>query len=221
MVKQTSSEKLNEISGVLSSTISKTISSSKTEYDQTNTTYQLNENSTNCNNIKTSTTSMQYTASSDILADSTTYQSVVAQIASQITASQKQKADGGLFTEQDDDMTANIINLVQTKLDSTTMASIGNVANITETSVQVCKDAKGGNNVFFETEDDIFDYYNQAYSTSSTVQDVSADIVNTIDASQSQKSTGFLAMLMRLIAIIVIAIVAIVVVAGIIYVGTM
>lgn len=220
MVKQVDQSKLKEITGVISTVISSTVADSKSIYDSSSLTYQINNGSTNCNNIKVSSSSTTYTASSSVLANSATYQSVVANIVSQLTSDQSQKANGGIFDKQDNELAASIINLIHTKLDSTTMASIGNVANINSASVQVCMDSTGGTNFYFSSEQDIFTYYNTVYSESSTVQSVSADIANTIDASQSQKSTGLIAMIIRMIVIIVIAVVLIVVVGGVAYLAT-
>lgn len=221
MVKQANDAKLAEITGVISEVMSQTISSSSTTFNSSSSSYQINHNSTGCNNIKISETSVTYVASSTVLANSTTYQSVVATIVNKLTASQSQKAAGGLFTKQDNDTTAAIINLIHTKLDQETMASIGNDANTSESSVQVCDDANGGTNFYFNSQNDVFNYYNKVYSQSATVQSVAADIANTLQSDQAQKSTGLLAMLVRMVMLIVIAIIVIVVFVGVVYFGIM
>jgi len=212
MVKQTNNQNLQEITGIISSAISTSIADSKTAYNKQSSSFQINSNSTGCNNIKVSGSSTTYTASSDAVASSTVYQSVVASIVNQITSKQNNKAAGGLFDKQDNNLAASIMNIVQTKLNQTTIASIGNVANISDTSVQVCVDASGGNNILFTSENDIFTYYNTVYSSSSTVQSVAADISNMIAADQGNKSTGIIALIVY--AIIAIAIVLVVLIGG-------
>lgn len=221
MVKQVNNDKLSELTGIISETISQSIADSKSNYNSNSTYYQINSNSSGCNNITSTSTGVKYVATSDAVANSVTYQQVVAQIINQIMSKQSNKAEGGLFTDNENNLAAAIGNLVMTKLDQTTMAEIGNVANISTTTVQICVDSTGGNNIFFSSQIDIFNYYNSVYSASATVQSVAADISNMLSADQSNKSTGILAMIIR--AIIVIAIVIILVIGGAIglYVLTM
>ena len=211
MVKQTNNARLDQITAIISSVVSNNIASSKTIYDSNSTFYQINKNSTNCSNYISTSSSLQYVASSDVLATSSVYQQVVAQIVNQITSSQANKSSGG-FGKQNNDLAASIMNIVQTKLTENTLASIGNVANISNTTVQACIDSTGGNNAFFQSEDDIFNYYNQVYTQSSAVQSVSADISNMIANDQGNKSTGLVALIVY--AIIAIAILLIVIVCG-------
>lgn len=220
MVKQANTQNLQQITAILSEAISTNIADNRTNYDQSNSTYQINSGSTGCNNIKSSSSSVTYVASSDVVSNSSVYQNIVATIVNKITSKQNNKSSSW-FGQQGNDLVASIMNIVQTRLTQTTIASIGDAANISDSSVQVCLDSTGGNNIFFSSETDIFQYYNQVYSTSSTVQSVAADISNMIAADQGNKSTGIIALIVY--AIIAIAILLVVLIGGgmLVYLMTM
>lgn len=220
MVKQANKQALAEITAIISDAISTNIANNKVNYDQNSSTYQMNSGSTGCNNIKSSSSSVTYMATSEVVSNSTVYQNIVATIVNQITSKQNNKSSTW-FGQQGNDLVAAIMNIVKTKLTQTTIANIGDATNISNSSVQVCLDSNGGNNVFFSSENDIFQYYNQVYSTSSTVQSVAADISNMIAADQGNKATGIIALIVY--AIIAIAILLVVLIGGgmLIYLMTM
>lgn len=224
MPSKTNDAQLQEITDVISSVVAKSISNSSQKYDNNSNTYQINSNSTGCNNIKVSKSTTNYVSTSDVFSKNETYQKVVATIVNQITADQANKSDGGMGKEANA-LAATISNKIQTSLDQETLTSIGNVANISDASTQVCTGSNGGNNIFFTSTTDSFNYYNTVYSSNSTVQSVSADISNMLTADQSNKSTGIIAMIIHAIILIVIVVILIIAVVGggaaLLYVKTM
>jgi len=214
MGKQTNEEKLAEITGVISGVISTTIASNSNKYQKNMVVGQFQVGSKGCDNISISKSNVVYQATSQVVAQSYNYQSIVATIVNQLTSTQGNESDGSLLTPtQENKLAAVIGNLIQSNLDSQTMAAIGNVTADTTVNIQVCIDSENGNNIFFNTEDDAYTYYNTVYSQSATVQKVSADISNILDAEQTNKRVGVLAMIIKAIALICIVIIIVIAVA--------
>ena len=178
-------------------------------------------NSSHCNNVALINDSTKYYVSSSIFSNQSVYQSTVLQIVQTLSDSQKAKATGGLLQQQDEEFYATIKDMIQTQLTSTDMSSIGQSATNVNVYIQVCKSSDDSGNYIIASQKDLFKYYNSVYSQNSTVQSLAADISNYISGTQSEKKTGFLVVLIRMIALVIIGIVVMVIVIAGAYLITM
>lgn len=202
-----------DIVKVMTSTITKTLSDSVQSYDSDVVNIQTNDNSSGCRNIDRQSTKSYYYVSSSVFADELTYQNTVLNMVQQLADTQQNKADGGLLSgKQTDQFYAMILDIITTKLSSSTMVKIGQNTSSININVQHCDGSDGGLNYIIGTQKNVIKYYDKLYSQDATLQSVAADISNYINGTQSNKKTGFLVTLIRMIAIVIIGVVVLAIV---------
>lgn len=196
------------IVGVISSEAASAVSNISTSFSNTTINIQDDSDSRRCRNVIRLDSSDSYTVSSTIFSDQVVYQQVVLNIVDKITSDQSDNNAGKFFTpEQKNEAYAMILNIISTKLDSNTMVTIGQNTSSVTVNAQYCSNSVGGVNYITGNSDQLMTYYNELYSRNAIVQAVAADISNYIDGTQSNKATGILTTLVRMIAIVIIGVV--------------
>jgi len=196
-----------DILGVITTTIAHTLSRSSQSYSDNTVVIQDNNNSSNCVNRVSIHDKTLYYVSSDVFNNQAVYQSMIADIAQSLSDTQATDSTGIGTGKQNEQFYATIADMLQTKLTATTLADIGQNATDTTIYVQKCNGSKDGKNVIISSQHNIYKYYDSLYNQNSVVQSVAADISNYISGQQSEKKTGILAVLLRMIALVIIGVV--------------
>ena len=207
MGKQDIKANFKDVLDIVTTTVASTISQSSQSYSNSTIVVQDNEGTSNCTNSVWMRNKTLYYASSDIFNTTSVYQNAIISIVQQLSDTQSSKATGGIFSNQDEQFYATIMDMLQTRLTATTLVDIGNNSNNVTVYVQKCSGATNSGNIIISSQKNIFKYYNSVYNQNATVQSVCADISNYITGVQKQKKTGFLVVLIRMIALIIIGVV--------------
>lgn len=206
-----------EVTGVLSNVISQTIVSSAVKYDNNTQNVQKSIDSKHCRNIIIGRSDNQLYASSSVFQSTETYQSVVATVVNQIISKMKNKKSGPITPNEENKLAAAIGNMILSKLTAQNLITIGEDVITSNTNQQYCIASSGSTNFIVTTSNNIYKFYNQAYSENVLVQSVSADISNYISAVMANKSTGILTVIVRMLALIAIIILVICFAGGFVY----
>lgn len=210
MGKQEIKANFADILKVITNTIATTLENSSSSYSDININIQQNTDSKRCNNITLQNDNTQYYVSSTLFSDQSVTQDVVLTILQTLSDTQSTKNTGWTPDKQKEVFNAVIKDMLQTSLTSNNLVSIGQ--NVTDVSINVqkCMGSTGGNNIVIAKKKNIFKYYNNLYAQNTTIQSLAADLSNYISGTQSEKSTGLLVVIIRMIALIVIVICAVV-----------
>lgn len=215
----TSNINAGEITDIISSTMANIQVNASTYVSNTNTNVQVINNSTDCSNKISTSFQQQFTSSGNVFTSQSTVQSLYAQIVNSLqTENDLQTTGGTLLTDDDAETLATIQNILQTTLTQQVIVDYTNNFINTNTNIQVCNNSSSSKNVIYGTQSYIYNIYYEQYSQMEQVQQVSADIANTLQASQSVKSTGAIAILLRAIMLIAIVIIVGLLVFGVVVV---
>lgn len=210
---------LSELTSVISSEMAKMETDSAIMISNSDSTVQIISNSTNCKNKKITRSGNTYVSYGTVYQSTVAVQSLYAQIVNELTSNQDSTTNGlGLGPATDQNISATINNLLATTLTQSSITTyMASVSNNTQ-SIQICQGSQGGENYIFGSYNDVYNFYYDSYSQMKEVQKVSADIKNTLDASQSAKKVGLLSMLARMITVICVIIIIVVAVVVVILV---
>lgn len=202
----------SEVTDIISNALASIQTSNSTVVSDNSTVVQWNSDSEGCKNINISKSKTTYQASSSLYTDMSTVQTVYAKIVNDLTTSNTQSTTGasGWWDSNDVETQDTIMNMLQTSLTQEVIVNYTNTFMSTTVNVQVCTGSAGGINFIRGTRNQIYNICYDQYSQMSQVQQVSADIANTLSATQDVKKTSILAVIMRAIALICIVIIIIV-----------
>lgn len=200
----------SELNSIITHQMSQMESSNAVMVNDSNTTIQLIDNSTNCQNRKITFSRDTYVSNSTVFMSDLAVQTLVANVMNEISSDFDAEQTGGSIGKTDQELTATIQNIISTSLTQQSISSYINSVFNSDTSIQVCYGSSDSGNYIFGSTRDIYNFYYEQYTKMAQVQQVSADISNVIDASFSAKQTGIIAMITRMITVICIVIVIVV-----------
>lgn len=208
----------SEVTSIISGVMASIQTSSSTVISDNSTTIQVNYNSKGCNNFKFTSNKTYYTCTSTIFTDQQAVQSIYAQVINDLQTSITDKESGFSFGSLDASTVATIQNTMATVLTQSVIVDYTNTFMTDSTSLQICSGTRGGSNVLIGTSEQLYNTYYDQYSKMQSVQQVAADISNTLSASTSVKKVGLISMIMRAIVLICIVIIVVVVI-GLVFFG--
>jgi ABC-type anion transport system duplicated permease subunit len=200
-----------DILNVITTLTSKTVVHSSTSYNNMTSISQNNVNSTGCKNVAFSSQKNMVYVDTNLFQDQATYQDLMLSIIQNITSTMEQTSHGGR-TPQEEALIESIQDKLSTALTSQVLTTITNSINSSSSVEQNCVNSSSGINFSIMKQHNVYRVFNNLYSNNATIQSVAADISNMMSGDQSQKKTGVLVTLMRMIAIVVVAICAVIVI---------
>jgi hypothetical protein len=206
MGKQNITAGFSDILDIITSEIAGNLQSNVMSYSSININIQDGKNSTDCTNFIFDRDKTLYYISSDFYESEYNTQTVVLTILQKLTDTQSATATGGLLGSQDEAFYASIKDMLNTSLTSVNLVKIGQNTSNVSINVQKCNGSIGDKNVIISSSRNIYKYYYNLYAQDETIQSLAADISNYISGSQDEKKTGFLVVLLRMIAIVVLGI---------------
>lgn len=215
-----STESISEIiSNSLSSQVTN-ISVSGSADTQINQT--IDGSSTNCNNVAITDNSVQLYATTSVYKDGQIYQDALANITNDIVQQLTQTNSEIVSKGSTASLDTTIKGIVETNLTMEQMDIMNSNVNSNIVINQSCGGGStGGTNYAYGTSSAISNNLFDSYMQSASVQQVSADISNTVNNSLDQENTsalaGIMSALLGIVLIVFIIIVIILAIAGVGY----
>lgn len=210
MGKSNQSASLSTITGIVSGVMAQMEQNSAVLVQDNTLIVQLNKNSDNCKNRVVTRSHDTYVSYSTVFESDVAVQTMYATIMNSLSASFDNEQTGASLNKSVQELAATIQNILVTTLTQESITNYVSSVNTSQTYVQICHGSRNGGNFIYGSSKDIYDFYYEQYTKMAQVQQVSADISNTIDASFKSKQTGLLAMLTRMIAVICIVIILVI-----------